>query len=836
MTPVLPVQQLTRRCDPAVFDFESTAQLQGGDGEPQLSLSTFPGQARAIEALQLALDLTRPGYNLLAVGPPGLGQATLLEHTLRTRGAAQPPPADWVYINNFADPSKPRAIRFEAGAATQFKRDMAQLVEDLKTAIPSAFENDAYRNRLEQIDTEFEEVEQKSFAELERKAGERNVTVLRTPTGLTLAPLKDGAVMSQDDFQQLTPEAREDLAQRLASMQEEVAAMLKQVPAWRRARRDRIKALNEEVLLFAVGQTIDDVRARYAAMPDVLAHLEAIRQDVVDNADDFRKPEPTATPFGQLITGETPSLRRYQVNVIIGDHDASHGPRGPGAPVVVEDHPTLQNLVGRAEYASRFGALVTDFTMIRAGALHRANNGYLLLDALQVLSQPFAWNALKRALKRREVRIESLAEMAGWFSTASLEPQPIPLACKVVLLCPPWLHLPLVALDPEVHELFKVVADFDEDTRRGDAEVLLARFVAALARHQQLLPLDRAGVAAMIDHAARLADDAARLSLHTQSLTDVLVEADAAARIMASTCIGENHVRGAIDARRRRVLRLKDRVQDEIQRGTIVIDTDGERVGQVNGLSVYALGDATFARPTRITATTRLGAGEVIDIQRESRLGGATHSKGVMILAAFLAARYCGNRPHALHASLVFEQTYGMVEGDSASLAELCALLSSLSGLPISQSLAITGSVDQSGRVQAIGAVNDKIEGFFEICAARGLNEFSARTWHSPNGVIIPRANVQHLMLRDDVVAAASEKKFSVYAVDTVDEAIELLTGVPAGGVTPSLWPHDSVNGRVSARFAQLWHLQSEMAAARTARGRRVKGGGRERGAHRPAR
>ena len=831
MISALPAQELTRRCDPATFDFDSTAELQS-DGAPSLALSVFPGQARAIDALQLALDLDRPGYNLLVVGPPGLGQTTLLEHTLRTRGAAQPASADWVYINNFADASKPRAICFEAGAATQFKRDIAQLVEDLKTAISGAFENEAYRNRLEQIDAEFEEVEQKSFAELERKAGEHNVTVLRTPTGLTLAPLKDGAVMSQDDFQQLTPEAREDLAQRLASMQEEVAAMLKQVPAWRRARRDRIKALNEEVLLFAVGQTIDDVRARYAAMPDVLAHLEAIRKDVVDNADDFRKPEPVTTPFGQMITGEAPSLRRYEVNVIIGDADPA---RSAGAPVVVEDHPTVHNLVGRAEYASRFGALVTDFTMIRAGALHRANNGYLLLDALQVLSQPFAWNALKRALKRREVRIESIAEMAGWSSTASLESQPIPLACKVVLFCPPWLHAALAALDPELAELFKVVADFDEDTRRsGDSELQFARLLAALATHHEVLPLDRDGVAAMADHAARLADDAARLSLHTQSLSDVLVEADAGARRTGATLLSRDHVRDAIDARRRRVLRLKDRVQEEIQRGTIVIDTDGERVGQVNGLSVYALGDATFARPTRITATTRLGAGELIDVQRESRLGGATHSKGVMILAAFLAARYCGNRPHALHASLAFEQTYGLVEGDSASLAELCALLSSLSGLPIAQSLAVTGSVDQSGRVQAIGAVNDKIEGFFEICALRGLNEFSPHTRHSHNGVIIPRANVQHLMLRDEVVAAVSEGKFSVYAVDTADEAIELLTGVAAGGDMPSQWPLDSVNGRVSARFTQLWHLQNEMAAARTTRARRARGGSRERGAHPP--
>jgi predicted ATP-dependent protease len=817
VTPALAAGRLTRRCDPAQFEFETTAEL---DGAAPSDLSTLPGQTRAAEALQLALDVARPGYNALVVGPPELGPIALIEQSLRARGRAAPPPDDWCYVHNFADAGKPRALRFACGAARAFKRDMAQLVEDLRTAIPAAFENDAYRNRVEQIDAEFEELEQKSFAELEKKASAQNIAVLRTPTGLTLAPLKDGTVMSPEDFNALSPEQREDLARRLASMQDEVAAMLRQVPSWRRARRDRIKALNEEVLLFAVGQTIDDVRARYAASAEVLSHLDAIRKDVVDNADDFRKPE-APNLAGALAAAEAPRLQRYEVNVIVGDHAPPqappHAPPEPGTPVVIEDHPTVHNLIGRVEYVAHFGALSTDFTLIRAGALHRANGGYLLVDAVQVLAQPFAWNALKRALKRRELRIESLAEMAGWSSAVSLEPQPIPLACKVILFCPPWLYPPLAAFDPEVPELFKVVVDLDEDARRNrDSEAGFARLIASLAQRNAVRPLRRDAVAAMFDHAARLADDAARLSLHTQTLAEVLVEADAAAaRAGAGVAVLDaSHVRAALDARRQRVSRPKDRLQEEIERGTLRIETSRQQVGQINGLSVYALGEAVFARPTRITATTRLGGGQVIDIQRESRLGGATHSKGVMILAAFLAARYCGQRPHALHASLVFEQTYGLVEGDSASLAELCALLSSLAGLPIKQALAVTGSVDQTGQVQAIGAVNDKIEGFFEVCAARGLD--------GTHGVLIPGANVQHLMLRDEVVEACAAGRFNVYAVDTVDAAIELLTGVPAGGSLPAQWPAGSVNGRVSARFAQLWQLQREGAAAAPAHARRV--------------
>ena len=795
---------LYRRCPPDALPFTSTAELP--------DLGEIIGQERARGAVEFGIGIAREGYNLYVMGPAGTGRHALVRQMLEARPAVATEARDWAYVNNFAQPHKPLALDLPAGKGAALKQDMRQLMEELGSAIPSAFESDEYRSRVEQIDAEFTERQEQALTGLGEDATREGVGLLRTPTGFSLAPVKDGEVIAPEDYAKLPDAERERLGKAMTELQARLEKIFRQVRQWRRERRDKLRELNREVTLFAVGHLVEELKERYADLPRVTAYLDAVQQDVIDSADDFRRAQ-EGPPHPGLPAPEPPSFRRYMVNVIV---DRS----GPGGShVVSEDHPTYPNLVGRVEYIAQMGTLVTDFNLIKAGALHRANGGYLLLDVHKLLMQPFAWEALKRGLAAREIRLESLAQMYGWVSTESLEPEPIPLSVKVVLFGERiWYYL-LYAWDPDFRELFKVAADFDEEVPRdGDAPDLYARLVATIARRDGLKPFDRAAVVRLIEHGARRAGDSRKLSANMQALVDLLGEADYVAARAGRDLVGAADVGAAIDAQQHRADRLRDRAHEHILRGTVLIDTVGERVGQVNGLVVMELGDFAFGAPTRITATTRPGEGRVIDVQREVELGGSIHSKGVMILGAFLAARFSANRPHSLTASLVFEQTYGVVEGDSASAAELVAIMSSLADAPVRQSLAITGSVNQLGQMQAIGAVNEKIEGFFDICAARGLD--------GTQGVVIPAANVEHLMLRADVVEAVGANRFHVYAVAHVDEALELLTGVPAGapGATGN-WPPDSVNGRVARRLAAFaTPRQTAVVVERRGRGARPRG------------
>jgi lon-related putative ATP-dependent protease len=544
------------------------------------------------------------------------------------------------------------------------------------------------------------------------------------------------------------------------------------------------------VALAAVGHIMHELRRHYEDLPDILNYLDAVQQSVLDNVDDFLAKEEGAGqfPFG----GGGPSFRRYAVNVLVSHKN------GDGAPVIYEDNPSFQNLIGRVEHMSQFGALVTDFTLIKPGALHRANGGYLLLDVRNLFRQPFAWEGLKRALFAAEVRIVALGEMFSLLSTVSLEPQPIPLKIKVVLLGERIFYYLLYQLDPDFRELFKVAADLEEEIdRNGDNDPLYARLLATLIRKEALRPFDRYAVARVIEHSARMAEDAEKLSIHMQAITDLLQEADFQADRESAKIVEASHVLGAIEAQRYRSGRVHEKLVEAIRRDIVLIDTRGAETGQINGLAVIDLGDSRWGQPARITATVRLGGGQVVDIEREVELGGSIHSKGVLILASFLGARYAGKQPLSLHASLVFEQSYGRVEGDSASLAELCALLSALADVPIRQSFAVTGSVNQRGQVQAIGGVNEKIEGFFDVCQACG----------GPDGqaAIIPVANVKHLMLRKEVVNAVADGRFAVYAVSTVDTALELLTGLPAGERDDQgEFPPGSLNRRVEERLLEF--------------------------------
>ena len=784
-------QQLHHPCDLDQFGFQTTADLE--------DMTEIIGQMRAMDAIRFGTGIRHDGYNLFVLGPSGIGKNSVVRQFLEKKASDEHKPDDWCYINNFAQPHKPLVLRLPSGRGEELHQRMEKLVDYLRSAIPALFEGDEYRAKAGAIRDEFNNRQEQVFKELGEEAGKQQIALLRTPEGFAFAPLHDHEVIPPDEYEKLPDEEKKRVEAAIAELQARLEKIMRQIPQWRKERHERIKQLDQETTLSVVAHLLDELKTAYADLPEVLKYLDQVQEDMVDNADEFRKQDESAT-FGGMTMVAHHSFHRYQVNALV-----TNGKK-PGAPIVSEDSPTYSNLVGRVEHMAQMGALVTDFTLIKPGALHKANGGYLLLDIRKVLVQPFAWEGLKRALQSREICIESLGQMYSLVSTVSLEPEPIPLDTKVILFGDRLFYYLLQEYDPDFGELFKVAADFEERIERNaDSHQLYARLIATQTRKEKLLPFDRSAVARVIEHSARLVEDAERLSTHMRSIVDLLREADFCSREAGRSVVEAADVQCAIDAQIHRLDRLRDRLHEAILRDTLVIDTQGEVTGQINGLSVISLGEFAFAQPTRITATTRLGDGEMINIEREVKLSGAIHSKGVLILSSFLAARYAKNQPLAVSASLVFEQSYGMVDGDSASLAELCVLLSNLADVPIKQSLAITGSVNQHGQSQAIGAVNEKIEGFFDICAARGLS--------GEQGVLIPAANIKHLMLRHDVVAAAEAGKFHIYAVENVDQAIALLTGLPAGEAdAKGIYPEGSVNRKVAARLAELTEIRKSFA------------------------
>lgn len=784
-------QQLYHRCDPEQFGFETTAELD--------DLGEIIGQQRAMDAVRFGAGIRHDGYNLFVVGPSGIGKRSMVRQFLQKKALSEDEPADWCYLNNFAQPHKPQALSLPSGRGEDLRLQMQQLVEYLRTAIPALFESDDYRAKVGAIQEEFGRRQTQAFQELGEDAEKQEVALLRTPDGFALAPTRNHEVIPPGEYEKLAEEEKTRIASIIARLQERLEKILSQIPQWHKERSERVKQLNRETTRSVVAHVVNGLRDTFADLPEVLQYLDIVQQDIVEHADNFLRQEESTSIAGMTLMSNQ-SLHRYQVNVLVTDG------KHVGAPIVSEDNPTYGNLVGRVEHIAELGALVTDFTLIKPGALHRANGGYLLLDVRKVLSQPFAWEGLKRVLQSRQIRIESLGQIYSLVSTVSLEPEPIPLHVKIFLFGDSLLYYLLKEYDPEFGELFKVAADFEEYMpRNADSDLLYARLISTLVRKEALLPFDRSAVARVIEHSARLAGDAERLSTHMRSVADLLREADYWARESGRQVAQAAHVQQAIDTQIRRQDRLRDQLHEAILRGILMIATEGAVTSQINGLSVIQLGDFAFAQPTRITATTRLGEGQLVNIEREVKLSGAIHSKGVLILSSFLAARYARNQPLALSASLVFEQCYGMVDGDSASLAELCVLLSNLANAPIKQSLAVTGAVNQSGQVQAIGAVNEKIEGFFDICAARGLN--------GEQGVLIPAANVKHLMLRRDVKAAAEAGQFQIYALDNVDQAMAILTGWPAGEAgAGGDYPLGSVNHCVAARLAELTRIRESFA------------------------
>ena len=784
----LPPEALYRHCNPQDFSFETTAELEHFD--------EMVGQQRAVDAVKFGMEIELDGYNIFVFGPQGTGKHSFIQRFLEQQAANKPTPSDWCYVNNFERPRQPKAIELPADWGRKLRQDLQQLIEELHTTIPTAFESEDYHKRRDEIEQKLKQEQQKAFEEFQQHARERGLDIVETSTGFTFVPLRRGKRISPDEYRKLSEEEWQKWQGDIDELNQELKRMLLSIHRKIRQMREEIHQLDRDVALFAVGGAINDLLEKYQEFPKVVEHFQSLQNDIVNNIKLFTKQsEEQAQSFINILTGQSSgmqeqdsstSMRRYAVNLLIdyGKEDS--------APVIIEDQLTYSELVGQIEYVSYMGNLVTDFTLISAGALHRANGGYLVLDARKILVEPFTWETLKRALKSRQITTKSLAQSYSFISTVSLEPEPIPLNVKVVLIGDRLLYYLLQFYDPEFLELFKVAADFEDQMDRNSENInYLAQLVGTLAKKQNLMPVNRTGMARLLEESARHAGDAEKFSTQISWLNDILCEAHYWAQQAEQDVIDAETVQRAIDSRIHRSSRLRDQFKEEILRQNLLIETEGQKIGQINGLAVIQLGEYSFAHPSRITARVSLGSGKVIDIEREVELGGPIHSKGVLILSHFLASHYVADIPLSLSASLVFEQSYAGVEGDSASSAELCALLSAIAKLPLKQSLAVTGSVNQYGEIQAIGAVNEKIEGFFDICQARGLR--------GDQGVLIPFSNVKHLMLQQQVVDAVTESKFNIYSVATIDQCLELLTGLPAGQRNQQgQFPDGTINQRFS--------------------------------------
>lgn len=772
-------EQLYTPCNLSLLPFKDTRELS--------ELTEFVGQSRAISALEFGVNIQRRGFNMFVMGPSGIGKHTLVNEFLKKLVDGKPAPEDWCYVNNFHEPDKPKAISLASGRGSELRKDMQQLIEELRTAIPVAFEAKEYQEKMRQIEESLKDQIEQAFADLAEEAEAKNLRLVRTPWGFSFSPTKSGKLLTEKEYGRLSEAEKKSIDALVVEYEEKLRGLIQQQSKWQRETREKVTDINFRVAMLASGGLIEALKKKYQDAQKVIDYLDSVQQDVIDNLKIFRGVKEAGSEEIPLQGLEKSAFfKRYAVNVII-----SHANKKT-VPVIYEDSPQHQNIIGRIEHVSQMGALATDFTLIKPGALHRANGGYLVLDVVKVLTQPYAWEGLKSALRSHEIRIQSIGQIYGLVSTVSLEPEPIPLNMKVILLGEPRLYYLLMEYDPEFAELFKVVSDLETDMDRNQDNVAqYAHLLAGIVKQDNLLPLSQDAVARMIEYGARLAEDSEKLSTHILSITDLVRESDHWAKQNKNAVITAADVQHTIEQQNYRQSRIQERIYDEIGRGTLMIDLSGEKIGQVNALSVIDLIKFAFAHPTRITANVSLGDGEVVDIQREVEMSGAIHSKGVLILSSFLAGRYTTEQPLSLRASLAFEQTYSHIDGDSASVAELCALISAITEIPIRQSLAITGSVNQHGQVQPIGGVNEKIEGFFDVCRRAGLD--------GSQGVIIPSTNVKHLMLRSDVVEAVKAGQFHITPIQTVDEAFELLTGVSA----------ETFNAKVLTRltkFAKVKH------------------------------
>ena len=786
--------QLYRKCDASKFDFNSTADL-----EERLSAL---GQDRAIRAVELGVHIKSRGYNLFCLGPEGTGKTSLVQRVLEQEAKKRPTPDEWAYVYNFEEPYKPLAISFPAGTACDFAKDIDELIFELSTTLPALVESDEYKAALGIIRQKYKSKKEEYVNVLQRKAKGKRVSLLHMQMGLVVAPMKDGEVLSPDAFDELPDDEKQLIMDDLNAMQEEIENATQTLPHWEEKQKHEIDALREKFVKSAVKEPIDTLREKYRKLPQATKFLRAIQKNILENVDEY-VPEPKAPtntneddPLQVLLSKvkqpEEDKFSKLKVNVIV-----KHKPDS-GAPIVILDHPTQGNLVGKVERIQQYGALLTDFTLIKGGALHRANGGFLLLDARKVLEQPFAWDSLKRAIASKCIKIEAPSEETS-FTTISLDPQPIPLNIKVVLTGDFEIYDLLCERDPDFRDFFKVEADFGIIMDRNDEnEIEYAKLIGSLSKKKGLRSLNKQAVARVIEYASRLAGSSHKLTAHISSIGDLLREADYWARQSKSKQIGKNHIDQAIDEQIYRSDRIKTEMLEQIDKGTILMDVQGERVGQINGLVVYDFSSYSFGKPARITTQVRIGKGDFVDIEREIAMSGPIHTKGVLILKSLLSNRFAKHMPLSLSASIVFEQSYGGVDGDSASSTEYYCMLSAITGVPIKQNIAVTGSINQFGEIQPIGGVNEKIEGFFDVCKHGGLT--------GTQGVIIPHTNIESLMLRADILQAVDDGKFSIYAIDTVDDGIEILTGIKAGSPnTKGEYPKGTINRMVQDSLKQFY-------------------------------
>lgn len=787
---------LWRTCDPGSLGFETSEDLSEGE--------RWVGQDRLTSALRFGLGMQGGEYHIFALGSRETDKRAPVEEILREHSKGRPVPPDLCHVRNFEDPYRPRLLVLATGRGVELERAMSEFVSELEPALVAAFESEEYQSRRQAVQEAAQEEHGEELERLQEKAREKGFALIRTPSGFGFLPRdEDGDVMEEEALRELSDEKKAEYEEKAEGLQSELQAVLRTVPARQREVHAEVRKLDREIASYAVSELVDALRETFPEQASVREFLEAVQDDVIRNArailqqsqpkgPGVQGPAPTASNdedgAGSGASGaENPGLTRYRVNVLVSHGDSE------GSPVVYEEHPTYKNLIGRIEHRSRMGALTTDFTLIRAGSLHRANGGTLVLDARSLLMEPLAWEALKRVLTTGRLKIESMGQGYSPISTVGLEPEPALLDVKVVLVGERMIYYMLCARDPDFRSLFRVEADFEDQLPWDDGNDRdYARLLAALIRERELRPFDAGAVARVVEESARMTGDRQRLSLRTHEIEDLLQQADHWAGEAGRAVATRSDVDRAVDQAIYRSSRVRDRAREQVLRDTVLISTEGQETGQINGLSVMQLGNLAFGRPTRITARVGLGRGEIVDIEREVEMGGPLHSKGVLILKGLLMERYARERPLSLSASLVFEQSYGGVDGDSASVAELLALLSAIGRMPLAQHLAVTGSVNQHGRVQAIGGVNEKIEGFFEICQERGLT--------GEQGVVIPRANVKHLMLRAPVVEAVRNERFRIHAVDSVDQAIELFTGVSAGARAEGeddRFQEGSVNDRV---------------------------------------
>ena len=783
----LNANQLRYICDPSAFDFATTADL-----EP---LDDIIGQERAVEALKLGLGIkdAKNRYNIYVAGGPGTGKMSAVEHFLSRASADEPQPPDLCYAHNFENHYNPKVLELPAGMGCQLRTDLEHQIERMKREIPKVFESDEFKARSKRIAEKHGERRTALLEGMEAQSRKLGFGIQRTPIGINTLPLHEtGEPLSQEEYEALPEEERDALRTRQAEVQALIQEHLQSVARLDEERETQVKQLSKEAVLFMIEPHFAQIKTRYEGLEKVLVHLDEVMRDIVENLGAFQSngAKKQALPFAMP---QPDPMKRYEINVLVDNAKTQ------GAPVIVEENATYINLFGSIERRVQMGVAVTDFTMIKPGSLHRANGGYLVLNANNLFRVGLSWEAIKIAIKRREIRIEDPLQMMGYSTAEGLRPEPVSFRIKIIIIGSPQLYELLHMYDEDFGKLFKVKADFGmEMDRTAEREQQIARFLGACSTQDSaILPFDPGGAAKMVEYATELTGDQKKLSCRFGNLVSIVKEASYWARVDGTSQVTAANVSRAIRERDFRLNRIDEMIQEMITRGTILVDTEGERTGQVNGLAVLAMGDYAFGKPSRITATVHTGKGGIVDIEREAKLGGKTHTKGIMILKGFLGDRFARTKPLSFAASLAFEQSYSMIDGDSASSTELYALLSALSDLPIRQGLAVTGSVNQRGEIQPIGGVNEKIEGFFRICREMG--------WTGDQGVLIPRQNIENLMLSEDVVEAVEAGQFHVYAVSSVEEGIELLTGVAAGAPDETgAYPKDSVFGRVAARLEEI--------------------------------